>query len=206
LTRDNSGSFIVRFEDGSAIESTIAMDLPAPEDPLHAEILRLRQKCRELESTVRKVDQLKPENSEITTLLNQKRKELESTIQEVDRLKSVITSLEYKFSNELAKSAQVVKQLQSVIASLEYKFSRVPPSDRIRPEEEARQKEERDQMMDRVRRQSLGYNKLKEILKNKDKFGFTYDDEDMIRREIIRNRPHGVSADSVVVFSTTDGQ
>lgn len=65
---------------------------------------------------------------------------------------------------------------------------------------------ERNRILDLVRNHQLSYERLRLVLDNASKFGFCKDELNLITEELTRAYPRGVSADSFVVFSTTDGQ
>lgn len=53
---------------------------------------------------------------------------------------------------------------------------------------------------------SLSVTRLNLILDNKNKFNFTDADLEKIYEEIQRQKPHGLTTDSFVTYSNTDGQ
>lgn len=65
---------------------------------------------------------------------------------------------------------------------------------------------ERNRILDLVCNHQLSYERLRLILDNASKFGFCKEELNLINEELTRAYPRGVSADSFVVFSTTDGQ
>lgn len=170
LTRDSSGSFIVRHEDGTVIGTATQAGFTALQDSLHLEAANLLKKCEELEGVIRTAN---------TKSVAQERK--------IEQFQAEITILR----------AKVSKVSQS-------EWDRIEETERLEVEEH--QRVERDQIMSLVRNQALSYERLRLVLDNSSRFGFSKDDLDTINNELERTRPHGVSPDSFVVYSTTDGQ
>ena len=109
VTRESSGLFIVRRQDGSVIKSFVPTDSPAPENLHREEISHLRHRLQELEIATRETDQLVEQlQSEIAKLKSKLSKVSQS---ERDRYK---TKLDCKRNEMKSWTLSVTKLWETV--------------------------------------------------------------------------------------------
>ncbi len=181
IAKKHPGSILTRNDSGDFIVryadgSDVYKNLINERSSLQIELTTLREKCDNLKS-----------------IIENKNLELKQQRLEINQLREQIKSL----TSELSKVSQT-------------EWNRIEEVEKLEKRElkEKNQKIERDRIMNLVHNHLLSHDRLQLVLDNSSKLGLSKDERDIINKQLekMKSITNGLSLNSFVIYSNTDGQ